>query len=547
MEASAIATLGWAYIASLWQVGLLWLLYTLALPKDLPSAKRQQVGRVIIMAALGLFVFNLCSGPSIFHTHFEQPTTGGNAGWRQALWQVAGLLYLILLAWGIVRSAYALLQLRQIRHIPLAKAPVDHRLFVQKMQAYMGIGRKVVLHLYEGTMPFTQGWLRPAIYLPASCVTGLSTRQVEALLLHELAHIMRQDYVWNLILQAAETVLWANPFVHLLTHANRHEGEKACDQWVLQMGYSPTEYSYALLSVARQNVQPALVPAATGATTPLLLLRIEYMLRGRTSSKTARYTWWMAGATACLLSLPLLTPPSQPLANNLPTGYAWETKKMPATQGNTSRMLSAAQLRQQLEGARMAILVAAIGSNPYAASALPKPIKMAPPTPEQGPYAGTSTSSTEENTGTIFENTAVIDAVWAGNQQPLAPTLQHVAALYQLKALLEQLGAENDLDDAGWQQLIVLMAHYTDLRIQLYGDANAQEEEGTVAQLLHTRDEDPKILMVEYDTQSGTLKAGVATLHDLPAHFRRQVNQVDAIPVLLIKEPASPTKGGTKL
>jgi hypothetical protein len=210
-------------------------------------------------------------------------------------------------------------------------------------------------------------------------------------------------------------------------------------------------------------------------------------------------------------------------------------------------MISAAQLRRQLEGARMAILQAAIGSNPYAGAALPEPIRVVPPKPEQGPYAGTSTSFLEEETGTLLENTAVIDAVWAGNQQPLAPTLQHVAALYQLKALLEQLGAENDLNDAEWQQLIVLMAHYTHLRIQLYGDADAQEEEGTIAQTLHTRDEEPKILMVEYDTQSGTLKAGVATLHDLPAHLLRQVNQVDAIPVLLIKEPASPTQRDTKL
>jgi len=55
--------------------------------------------------------------------------------------------------------------------------------------------------------PFTAGVLRPWILLPVTALTGLSSEQLEVVLFHELAHIRRADYLWNLLQTMVETAL----------------------------------------------------------------------------------------------------------------------------------------------------------------------------------------------------------------------------------------------------------------------------------------------------------------------------------------------------
>src|SRR6185437_11608524 len=57
-------------------------------------------------------------------------------------------------------------------------------------------------------VPVAIGWLRPVILLPVGLAAGLRAEQVEALLLHELAHIRRCDYLVNLLQTAIESVLF---------------------------------------------------------------------------------------------------------------------------------------------------------------------------------------------------------------------------------------------------------------------------------------------------------------------------------------------------
>ena len=109
------------------------------------------------------------------------------------------------------------------------------------------------------TVPAVVGVLRPMILLPPSLLTGLSPTDVEAILIHELAHIRRWDLLINLAQRIIEALLFVHPVVWYISHRISVERENACDDLVLASGWSSSDYVGALLSMAelcarRQNV-----------------------------------------------------------------------------------------------------------------------------------------------------------------------------------------------------------------------------------------------------------------------------------------------------
>ena len=100
------------------------------------------------------------------------------------------------------------------------------------------------------SVPVVVGMLRPMILLPASLATGLTGRQLEYVLLHELAHIHRYDMLANLLQRLIETGLFFHPAVWWLTRQVSIERENACDDAVLRAGCQRAAYAEALLRVA---------------------------------------------------------------------------------------------------------------------------------------------------------------------------------------------------------------------------------------------------------------------------------------------------------
>ncbi len=116
-------------------------------------------------------------------------------------------------------------------------------------------------------VPTVVGWLRPVVLVPASAFTGLTPRQLELLLLHELAHVRRHDYLANLLQSAAEVLLFYHPAVWWVSRRIREEREHCCDD--LAAGGDVREYIRALATMEEIRVRrPGLALAADGA--PLL-------------------------------------------------------------------------------------------------------------------------------------------------------------------------------------------------------------------------------------------------------------------------------------
>ncbi len=187
----------------------------------------------------------------------------------------ASVAYLCL----IIFPAYKILQnwrfLQLIKNKGLEKAPYYHRLFVQKIGSHLGICRKVKIYISQLVKsPVTIGYLKPIILLPLAALNNLSVQQVEAILLHELSHIKRYDYLVNLLLTLIHVILYFNPFVKLFLKKAELERENCCDEMVLQFEYDKISYASALLQLEKCS-QAIPVLAIGAADKKHLLNRIE--------------------------------------------------------------------------------------------------------------------------------------------------------------------------------------------------------------------------------------------------------------------------------
>jgi beta-lactamase regulating signal transducer with metallopeptidase domain len=146
-------------------------------------------------------------------------------------------------------------------------------------------------------VPTAIGWLRPVILLPASVFIGLTPRQLESILAHELAHVRRYDYFFNLLQTVVETLLFYHPAVWWISSRIRIERERCCDDIAVKVCGDMRTYARALAVLEElRNVLPQLAIAPRGGS---LLHRIRRILNAPvTQSKCP--AWLAAGAFVIL-------------------------------------------------------------------------------------------------------------------------------------------------------------------------------------------------------------------------------------------------------
>jgi hypothetical protein len=117
------------------------------------------------------------------------------------------------------------------------------------------------------------GWIRPVVPLPAATVLGLTPQQLEAVLAHELAHILRYDFLVNMLQTVAETLLFYHPAVWWASARIRQERELCCDDLAVETCGDVLCYARALTRSERLRVTtPSLALGSAGGP---LLYRIQ--------------------------------------------------------------------------------------------------------------------------------------------------------------------------------------------------------------------------------------------------------------------------------
>ncbi|MDX2067454.1 MAG: M56 family metallopeptidase [Haliscomenobacter sp.] len=226
----------------------------------------------------GTTVTSIFAEPATIHLDKKQP-------WIQLFERYKGLL---LFAWGLVllfKSIKMSLDLAYIYRIRLVKTRPIAAVWNSRLQALskqLGINQKVRL-LESGIIqgPASLGIYKPLILLPIGLVNHLTVAQVEAILLHELAHIRRRDYLVNVLQCVLENVFFFNPALLWLSHRIREERENCCDDLALQVLQDKQLYAQTLLRFQEyQWREPQYAQAFGGDKTPLLT-RIKRILNRR--------------------------------------------------------------------------------------------------------------------------------------------------------------------------------------------------------------------------------------------------------------------------
>ena len=303
-QSAFLQALGYSIANSLWQMAFLWLLYLLISSVLKPSAAHKYL-LAVCLQFMGFiwFVFTL----QFYHNQYSRLLLVEGSGLDSKTiatlvpqgqgirsqvieWMLRGeqllpylsVAYLLLMVVLCTRWFIGYRYTLQIKQQGLSKIPVDWRLFVKNTAQQLGIKREISIFLSEKiSTPLTVGFLKPLILVPIASINHLTVSQLEAVILHEMAHIKRYDYLVNIILSLAEISLFFNPFTQLMSKQIRKERENSCDDWVLQFQYSASTYAEALLRIAQLQATPVFAMAAKGSNENELLTRVKRMIGGR--------------------------------------------------------------------------------------------------------------------------------------------------------------------------------------------------------------------------------------------------------------------------
>jgi bla regulator protein BlaR1 len=120
---------------------------------------------------------------------------------------------------------------------------------VATLSARLGIDRVVgIAESGLAKVPMVIGHLKPLILIPVGLLTALPPAEIEAILIHELAHIQRRDYLVNLLQSSLEIIFFFNPAVLWLSALIRTERENCCDDIAVEQTSSKVNYIRALVS-----------------------------------------------------------------------------------------------------------------------------------------------------------------------------------------------------------------------------------------------------------------------------------------------------------
>jgi uncharacterized protein (TIGR03435 family) len=180
-------------------------------------------------------------------------------------------------------------RIRKLQALARLEQPSRWQSLAEEIAARLGLTRRfTVIETVRVATPTVIGWLRPVILLPIAAMAGLSPRQVEAILAHELAHIRRHDFLINLLQTLAETMLFYHPAVWWISRQIRTEREHCCDDVAVAVSGDPAEYAAALAELASWSIgHPALAMAATRGP---LVDRVRRLLRLPDADRKPRRT-----------------------------------------------------------------------------------------------------------------------------------------------------------------------------------------------------------------------------------------------------------------
>jgi beta-lactamase regulating signal transducer with metallopeptidase domain len=316
-----LTALGWSLIKSIWQLAILWVAYFILTANNarFSATGKHNLALVFVFIGAEWFAYS-------FVTTVRLPTPATSNGFFTVSPSVnqmipyLSVLYLIVLGIRYMWTGFLFFgknhSITGRTELPVLQA------FADRHVRLLGITKNVRVFLSD-LVPTaeTSGFLKPLVLLPLSLVTRLSQQQLEAIIVHELFHIRRNDYVINICMSGFRSIFFFNPFAHLFYETVSRERELACDDSVIEWGYKPELYAEALYNLEKlRQIIPGFSLAADGNRPWLLMERIRRVL-GKPAHKRIRlnklviFSGFMAILLFCVQQK---SPPANGIAKNWP-------------------------------------------------------------------------------------------------------------------------------------------------------------------------------------------------------------------------------------
>ena len=128
------------------------------------------------------------------------------------------------------------------------------------------------------SVPLVVGSIKPTIILPHQLALTAKAELMDMVLLHELAHVRRGDFAWNLVNRVVRLFYWPHPLVWPLGRLIGAVREQVCDEVCVHEARSATAYRATLLEVASGLIErPELVVGLAMARSTMLARRLAWI------------------------------------------------------------------------------------------------------------------------------------------------------------------------------------------------------------------------------------------------------------------------------
>jgi bla regulator protein blaR1 len=266
-----INALAWTILHSLWQGAFLYLLLiTLFTTKiiERPSVKYLwMVLSACLFICVSVITFIIYyNGNSTMETAIEQrvmqfifvlsPESTPISMWSRlnswvnqntseivTVWTIGVTLFLLKTILGLIYLHY---QEQRGRLIDMNDYNIDIKSYLKRMSIKKQVKFK---SLDIAISPYTTGIFKPVIFFPMVVLSQLTQDEIEAILIHEIAHIQRHDYFVNLMMVLVESLFFYHPFIWWLNHHLQISREESCDDVVKAQGIDPVTYANALYKI----------------------------------------------------------------------------------------------------------------------------------------------------------------------------------------------------------------------------------------------------------------------------------------------------------
>ncbi len=288
--------LSWTLIHSFWIGSAIWILTGLITTLTSQSSAKRIIkigGLILFLLSIILVLFqqiptqpevysfwSLGLEPTVFNLELNfvdklKLAITHNSRWISWIWLLGALF-------GVLRYLVNKnrVNLYRSKAIPCTDLSVITRIDV--LSKGLGIRRRIKLLVSPlVNSPMTTGVMKPIIYFPAGLISGFNSQELDTILLHELAHIRRNDYLVNTILVLLETTFFFNPFVILMVRNLRKEMEYTCDDEVLKLN---NNLSYAKTLIKLQEINLSNQVALAAKNNSEFKNRIERMITQNNNS-----------------------------------------------------------------------------------------------------------------------------------------------------------------------------------------------------------------------------------------------------------------------